>query len=318
MIEVPVVSIIVPCYNYGAFLPDALDSILNQSLQEWECIIVDDGSSDNTKEVGLAFEMKDGRFKYVYQKNAGLSSARNTGLSMSKGSYIQLLDADDMLEPEKLRLQVDLFKKNPKLDLIYSDILLFFGHEKNITRPFAMDVPPISGQGEVLLKQLVVDNFFLPGCPLCRKELFRKTGTFHVGLQALEDWHYWFRAALLNFSFYHDTREGARLLARSHGDNMSGSRRRMWEAKIKAREDIMKITGDWQKSGRIHFPLKYIKYLNSLHKRILYRDKARFDIFFGDVLKGIGYTLQHAFYSKKLIFPFYDTAYWIKERIKLA
>jgi glycosyltransferase involved in cell wall biosynthesis len=100
------VSIIVPCYNYGYFLPETLDSILAQSYTKWECIIVDDGSTDNTKDVATTYLITDQRFRYIYQNNRGLSAARNTGIKLSKGSYIQFLDADDLLQEKKLESQI--------------------------------------------------------------------------------------------------------------------------------------------------------------------------------------------------------------------
>jgi glycosyltransferase involved in cell wall biosynthesis len=108
----PLVSVIIPCYNYGRYLGDALDSIAAQTYSHWECLVVDDGSTDNTSDVGMQYAEKDSRFSYIYQQNGGVSSARNTALNKAKGKYIQLLDADDMLEPDKLQLQVSLLEEN--------------------------------------------------------------------------------------------------------------------------------------------------------------------------------------------------------------
>ncbi|RYX81126.1 glycosyltransferase family 2 protein, partial [bacterium] len=91
------VTIITPCYNYGKFLAEALDSLLLQTYSNWECIIVNDGSIDNTDEVALQYTAKDQRFKYINQKNGGLPNARNSALKIAQGKYIQLLDADDLL-----------------------------------------------------------------------------------------------------------------------------------------------------------------------------------------------------------------------------
>src|SRR3990172_4396851 len=103
---VPVVSVIVPCYNHGHFLAEALESVLAQSWQLWECIVVDDGSTDDTRQVVEAFVQIDTRFQYLHQSNQGLSAARNAGIAVCKGSYIQFLDADDMLEEKKLEAQI--------------------------------------------------------------------------------------------------------------------------------------------------------------------------------------------------------------------
>ncbi|MCK6601562.1 MAG: glycosyltransferase [Bacteroidetes bacterium] len=103
----PAVSIIIPCYNYGHFLGEALDSVLNQTFQDWEAIIVDDGSTDNSKEVAVAYENKDSRFRYIFQSNSGTSAAKNNGLKNASGRFIQFLDADDYLFPRKLAVQVE-------------------------------------------------------------------------------------------------------------------------------------------------------------------------------------------------------------------
>jgi glycosyltransferase involved in cell wall biosynthesis len=79
------VSIIIPCYNYGWLLAETLESVLKQHYAEWECLVIDDGSSDNTKQVAESFATKDARIKYVYQVNGGMSNARNNGLRLAKG-----------------------------------------------------------------------------------------------------------------------------------------------------------------------------------------------------------------------------------------
>ena len=93
----PAVSVIIPCYNHAHYLCRAVQSVLAQTYADWEAIIVDDGSTDNTREVATRFS--DPRVRYIYQENRGLSAARNTGISAAQGSYLAFLDADDELEP---------------------------------------------------------------------------------------------------------------------------------------------------------------------------------------------------------------------------
>ena len=88
----PLISVIVPCYNQAQYLDECLQSVLNQTYQNWECIIVNDGSPDNTHEIAESYCRKDARFKYFYKENGGLSSARNAGISISNGEFIQFLD----------------------------------------------------------------------------------------------------------------------------------------------------------------------------------------------------------------------------------
>jgi len=116
----PAISVIVTSYNYGVFLPDALGSVQAQSLQDWECIIVDDGSDDDTPEIAQAWAERDQRFVYLRQENAGPSAARNAGLSQARGRYIQILDADDTIMPDKFDVQARLLGSLPENSLVYS------------------------------------------------------------------------------------------------------------------------------------------------------------------------------------------------------
>src|SRR5207253_2681441 len=94
----------------------------------------------------------------------------------------------------------------------------------------------------VLISGLVEDNFFLPGCTLAKKSLYEDVGPFKKGIEGIEDWHYWYRAALLNKEFYHDTRPGTSLMVRIHGSNASSHRFKMLRGRIKARVDLMALT----------------------------------------------------------------------------
>ena len=115
------VSIIVPCYNQAHFLGHALQSVLNQTYETWECIIVNDGSPDDTKVEASKWCDKDNRFRYLDKSNGGLSSARNAGIAICKGEYILPLDADDMIYPGYLKTGVNIIKKNPKISPVYCD-----------------------------------------------------------------------------------------------------------------------------------------------------------------------------------------------------
>ena len=119
------VSVVVPCFNYGHLLSETLESVRRQSLNDWECIVVDDGSTDNTGEVGHSYASRDRRFSLVRQDNSGLSAARNTGMHAAKGEYVQLLDADDLLEDDKLRVHAAFLDENERYSLVYGPMLFF-------------------------------------------------------------------------------------------------------------------------------------------------------------------------------------------------
>ena len=101
------VSIIIPCYNQAKYLEETLYSILNQTYSNWECLIVNDGSSDETEQIAKQFTARDKRFNYFFKENGGLSSARNFGLNKSTGTYIQFLDSDDFIDNAKLELSIN-------------------------------------------------------------------------------------------------------------------------------------------------------------------------------------------------------------------
>jgi glycosyltransferase involved in cell wall biosynthesis len=113
------VSIIVPCYNQAEYLDEALQSVLDQTYNNWECIIVNDGSPDNTEEIARVWMVKDLRFKYLFQENSGLCSARNMGISHAQGEFILPLDADDIIAKHYLNLAVQSFAKDNSLKVIY-------------------------------------------------------------------------------------------------------------------------------------------------------------------------------------------------------
>lgn len=116
------VSIIIPAYQSAKTLPRALDSVLQQSYDDYEVIVVDDHSSDETQSVVERYMASDVRIKYVLlKKNSGPGSARNAGVAAAKGTLLAFLDADDAWKPGKLRTQVEFLLQNPKIDLVFSD-----------------------------------------------------------------------------------------------------------------------------------------------------------------------------------------------------
>ena len=120
------ISIVVPLYNKREFIIECLESIVAQSSTDWECIIVDDGSTDGSAEVVSDFiKLHPGRWNLLKQKNSGPSSARNLGILNSTGKYIALLDADDLWFPDKLKLQSIFMEQNLEIDLCVTNYLIF-------------------------------------------------------------------------------------------------------------------------------------------------------------------------------------------------
>ncbi len=128
----PLISIIVPCYKQAHFLKESLQSVLEQTYGHWECIIVNDGSPDNTGKVATEWCRKDARFKYLYKENGGLSSARNVGIEASKGTFILPLDADDLLHKNYLKYLVPVLKGDQKLAIVTPYSIFFEGNVGNV------------------------------------------------------------------------------------------------------------------------------------------------------------------------------------------
>lgn len=119
------VSIIIPCYNSAKYLRDTIQSILWQTHTNWECILIDDGSTDNSSAIYREFVNKDKRFRYYKQNNSGPTVARNYGIDLSFGSYIQFLDSDDIILPKRLEHCLNVFNKYADVDVVYSDYMTF-------------------------------------------------------------------------------------------------------------------------------------------------------------------------------------------------
>ena len=109
----PLFSIIIPCYNQAIYLPDCVNSLLEQSEQSWEAIIINDGSTDNTEEVATEYFLKDNRIKYFEKKNGGLSSARNEGLRHVSGRRIIFMDSDDFFYSNCLEVVKEKLDQSP-------------------------------------------------------------------------------------------------------------------------------------------------------------------------------------------------------------
>lgn len=239
----PVVTVIVPCYNYAHYLPMTLDSIIAQTLATWECIIVDDGSTDHTKDVALAYARQDERIRYIYQENKGLSAARNTGLKKARGRFAQLLDADDLIEPQKLELQVYALENDRSIDIHYGISKFFFNdNAKQLylhrSRANTSWMPMVSGTRSNLLPELIKWNIMAVSCPLIRVEVFKIVGFFDEKLKSLEDWDYWLRCALANVKMTFAEGDNLATHIRISANSMMSNNLVMQLSEVKVRKKI--------------------------------------------------------------------------------
>lgn len=184
----PQVSVVIPTFNYGHLVCDAVDSVLAQAYRNIEVIVVDDGSTDDTRERLAKYGE---RIRYHYQPNAGLSAARNTGISLAKGDLIALLDSDDAFHPKKLLCQVEYLKARPEIGLVATNS---FSDEPCVWHDHAS--ADISVHTSTLeLEDVVVKSRFVPSSVLIRRECFEKAGLFEAELRSVEDRDMWIRIA---------------------------------------------------------------------------------------------------------------------------
>lgn len=181
------ISIIVPCYNQAPFLDECLQSVLNQTHSEWECLIINDGSTDHTEQIALQWTQKDNRFRYIYKENGGLSSARNAGIAKAVGNFIQFLDSDDFLDAQKLRKSIDLIE-TPN-SMVVSHFMMYDSRNKTMQPPYCqLSLDKISFEAVALQWDL---SFSIPiHCGLFPTDLLKKH-PFTETLKAKEDWIMW-------------------------------------------------------------------------------------------------------------------------------
>lgn len=129
------ISVILPAYNAGKYIGEALQSIINQTVPVYEIIVVDDGSTDHTKEIVSDFPAR-----YIYQTNKGTAAALNAGIEQSSGDYLAFLDADDIWMPQRLYLQLQAFEKNPSLDMVFGFMQQFISPELSVEEQNKIEV----------------------------------------------------------------------------------------------------------------------------------------------------------------------------------
>ncbi len=191
MLQNPLVSVIIPCFNQAIFLEEALESIRVQRYSNWECIIVNDGSTDDTEIISLRWCANDSRFKYFYQENNGLSGARNLGIEQAKGDYYQFLDADDYLDKDKLELSIKLLSplKESKPQIVISNFKMLKYEAGKIVPPFCKLDEKLFNYEKLLYQW--EESFSIPiHCGLF-DAFFLKNFRFPIKLKAKEDWIMW-------------------------------------------------------------------------------------------------------------------------------
>ncbi|HEY3306152.1 MAG TPA: glycosyltransferase [Candidatus Binatia bacterium] len=189
----PLVSVIIPAYNAAGFVHQAVQSVLDQTYGNYEIIVVDDGSTDETREV---LSRLHGRLTYLYQPNRGAAAARNNGIRAAKGDFVCFLDADDLWVSNKLQLQVDFLQQHPDMAFLSGRCRKFMDQGDPYI-PFAAEA--LEGSVARIFSapkafaELVKFNFIPTSTVMIRKECFEKVGLFDLNLISVEDRDMWLR-----------------------------------------------------------------------------------------------------------------------------
>ena len=189
MTPTPLVTVIIPVWNGAAFLPETLRSLQSQTCANFEALILDDGSTDDTAAVAKKFCDEDPRLRLVSLPHAGLSATRNAGIEMARGEFIAFLDADDVWFPEILARQMESFRADPRVNFAYANYYFWDG-ERDLFAYYRAKNPLPDGDAA---RQLIAANVYGVSMVVVRRDLFARAGNFDTGLDCCEDWDMWLR-----------------------------------------------------------------------------------------------------------------------------
>jgi glycosyltransferase involved in cell wall biosynthesis len=216
----PAVSIIMPAYNVADYVGVAVRSALAQTFDDFELIVADDGSKDDTAEVVKGLTREDPRVRLVQQANRGLAGARNTALRAARGDVFALLDSDDAWEPEFLQAQLAILAARPEVDIVTGNGWYLDGSRHGeLARPYP-DTRP-----DPVLASIIGDEWSVFIMSVMRRRVYTAIGPFDEDMRSNEDYDFWLRAALAGFSFARNDRPLGHYRVRS--DSLSASNVRM-------------------------------------------------------------------------------------------
>jgi glycosyltransferase involved in cell wall biosynthesis len=193
------ISVIIPAYNAEDTLQESIDSVLNQTYEHIEIIIVDDGSSDSTANIAREYTMKDNRCRYIYQNNTGQPAALNHGIEHANGEYISFLDADDIYETNKIDLQFKAVEKKPE-SIVLTQIKRFMVVDSKRGYLNTTILPTFTNKKEYTKTLLNLSGFQMAlfSTALVQKSSLERVGFFDTNLPTAKDWDLWLRLSLHN------------------------------------------------------------------------------------------------------------------------
>jgi glycosyltransferase involved in cell wall biosynthesis len=251
--NLPLVTFVIPSYNYGHLIGQTLDSVQAQTYPNWECFVVDDGSTDDTREVVARYAKNDERIRYIFQNNKRAGAARNNGIRNSSGKYLQFLDGDDLIEATKIERQVEYLEQHPEVDITYGGVRYFRSAERlpRLSQSVGEEVtwmPRISGSGQEMLLALIRRPIVIHS-PLVRKGDGDAVIYFNEELKACEDWLYWATNALCGRRFHYEEIEGSLAFYRAHMKSACANQPLVDDETRRLRRMLEKLVTD--KEGRM-------------------------------------------------------------------
>lgn len=251
------VSIIIPCYNQAHYIAKALKSVQKQTYTNWECIVVNDGSQDQSEAIVQSFSKEDPRIQLMNQKNAGVAAARNNGYNKAQGEYIQFLDGDDWLHPDKLKTQVDYLEKYLSIDIVYCNHLHYY-EQKDLLEQYTFT------KVKDLKHEVLYDwdrGFNIPlHAPLYRASIWSKNNLPYPSDYNLryEDWVFWALLGLKNVTIQYQDINLA--YYRVHGSNFTSNYTNKAKNALLAANYIAELLKDDEKVSFMSDTIDY--YLN--------------------------------------------------------
>jgi glycosyltransferase involved in cell wall biosynthesis len=230
------VSIITPAYNVAPYIGATIDSVLAQTMTDWEMVVVDDGSTDATAEIVEAYAAKEPRIRLLRQTNGGISSARNHAMRQASAEFLAILDSDDLWEPTFLEAQLALFAKHPEIDVVTGNGWFLGGRRHGRpARPWPDPRP------QPTLASILGDEEAIFIMSIMRRRVYETVGGFDEGLRTNEDYDYWLRAAAAGFRFFRNDEPLGHY--RRRGDSLSASDVRMIGGILRVYEKTLGLLG---------------------------------------------------------------------------
>lgn len=283
LIAMPLVSIVMPAYNAARWIAQSIGSVLAQSYQHWELIVVDDGSTDATPAVVDDYSAY---VQYVKQQNQGAPAARNRGIREAKGGYFLFLDADDLLMPNALEVLVGFLETHPEIDVVYGDGFLIdeMGDQIQSLHDYRIRV------SDDMLEQFVISAYIgYLGVVLFRSSaIMRLKGPFDEDLYAVEDWDLLIRLAAAGCAFANlpEVTGYYRIHAANTSSPYSSAALRRQEALVRSRLKVMRSPFFNTLAEHIRYQFFYSLFMNYLSGRFVEQDQAINSPEFSELPKG--------------------------------